>query len=448
MTTRWMNDTHRTGRDHRALVAILAAAILLTGIVMPAAAVPYLESSYGGQSPWISAEVNSLASTGVGTYRGGFSTFLNPAGLAKAEGWRFDAGIGLIRHNEERYAPLYDSFDNIVVDKSIASNQTSLMESGFALAGRLDLGDLPLGVGLSLADRMPFGYEFTEEVRDPDVFSSPRDRILEERTYEVEGTVRSLSLGVAGEADRLSVGAAVHYAFGTRSEHWLLRDNMTEDGDRSYDTRDEWDLDGVNFTLGLQVHPTERLTLGVAYESPLSLDGAINSTHYVAEVDTVAESSADHGMEIPARWRFGAALFPRNDPRTVFTVDVVLTDWEDLTDDRPGLADNRNTDPMELQNVIDVRVGLQHTFNSGQDMNFGFRRYDSYNDQNGGNSVFSAGTGWPVGPGKLALSLEINKVQNAGIDHLFDYPEGFVSPPVARIDDTRMRIGLGWTQRF
>lgn len=440
--------TRVTNNNHLATLAILAAITLFGGLTTPAGAVPYMEASYGGQSPFISAEVNSLASTGVGVYRGGFSTFLNPAGLARATEWRLDAGGALLRHDEERYSPLYDSFDSFVVDKSIASNQHMWLETGFALAGQLQLGDLPLGVGLSLADRLPFGYEFTEEVRDPDVFSTPRDRILEERTYEIEGTVRTLSLGVAGEADKVSAGAAVHYNFGDRSEHWLLRDNITVDGDRSFDSLSEWDLSGVNFTLGLQVQPTERLTLGVAYESPLTLDGDINNTHYEAAVDTFALSEAFHGMEMPARWRFGGAFMPRNDPRTVFTVDVVVTDYEELTDDRPGLNEQRNTDPAELQKVVDVRVGLQHTFNSGQDMNFGFRRYDSYNDDEGGNSVFSAGTSWPVGPGKLALSFEINKLQNGYVPHLFDYPEGFVSPEEARIDDTRLRIGLGWTQTF
>ncbi|MEZ4387432.1 MAG: hypothetical protein R3D98_07590 [Candidatus Krumholzibacteriia bacterium] len=437
-----------TRRNISVYTAILAVAMLLGLVATPASAVSYLESAYGGQSPWLSAEINGLGGSGGAAYRGGFSSILNPAGLSRATAWRLDGGVGLAYHEEERFVPLYDSFGSFVTDMSIASNQHTWLEGGFALAGRLDLGDLPLGVGLSLADRNPFSYEFTEEVRDPDVFSDPRDRILEERTYEVEGTLRTLSLGLAGEADRVAFGAAVHYAFGDRNEHWLSRDNRTDDGDQSYDTRSQWALGGVNATLGVQVHPNERLSLGIAYETPLSVDGDLDVTAYTAEFDTTAASTASHSLEYPARWRFGAALYPRNDPRTVLTVDVVLTDYEDLKDDRPGLGDSRLTSPRELQNVVDVRLGLQHTFQGGQDMNVGFRRYDSYNDPEGGNSVFSLGTAWPIASGRLALSLELNKLQSRGIPHIFSYPDGFVTPAESRVDDMRLRFGLGWTQEF
>jgi hypothetical protein len=440
--------TRRKICGNPATLAILATVVLLAGPFTPAGAVPYLESSYGGQSPWLSAEINSLGGSGGAVYRGGFSTILNPAGLARATAWRLDAGVGAAYHEEERIVPLYDSFGSFVTDMSIASNQRTWLEGGVALAGRLNLGDLPLGVGLSLADRNPYSYEFTEEVRDPDVFSAPRDRILEERTYQVEGTLRTLSLGVAGESSNVSVGAAVHYAFGNRDESWLSRDNDTDDGDQSYDHRNRWDLGGVNATIGLQVHPNERLSLGVAYETALSVDGEFEQEFYTAEFDTTALSSASHSLEYPARWRFAAAFFPRHDPRTVLTVDVVLTDYQDLADDRPDLADSRPTDPLYLQNVVDVRFGLKHTFASGQDMNVGFRRYDSYNDPEGGNSIFSAGTAWPVATGRLALSLELNKLQNARIPHIFEYPAGFVSPAEARVDDLRLRVGLGWTQEF
>ncbi|MBD3220417.1 hypothetical protein GF314_04170 [bacterium] len=432
-----------------ALVALFA---LLIGTALPASAVPYLESGYGGQSPWYSAEINALGASGGAAYRGGFSTILNPAGLGAADTWRLDAGVGFAYHEEERFVPLYDSFENYVTDQSIASNQRTWTETGFALAGRLNLGDLPLGVGLSLADRYPFSYEFTEEVRDPDVFSDPRDRILEERMQEVTGTLRTLSFGIAGEAQRVALGASVHYAFGERTEQRRVRDYATDDatGDDSFDTESSWDLSGVNATIGAQVMPNERLTLSVAYETALSVDGELETTTYAAGPDTTVIGEADHSLEYPARWRLGAAIYPRNDPRTVLTVDVVLTGWEDdLVDDREDLADDRRTAPRYLQDVVDVRVGLRHEFRGGQELNVGFRRYDSYNDPEGGNSIFSAGTAWPVGPGRLAVALELNKLQTRDVPHLFDYPDdGYVVPDEARVDDLRLRFGVGWTQEF
>lgn len=432
---------------------VLAVFGLVLSLAVPATAVPYIESGYGGQSPWYSAEINALGGSGGATYRGGFSTILNPAGLAAAETWRLDAGLGLAYHEEERFTPLYDSFENYVTDASIASNQRTWIETGFAVAGRLALGDLPLGVGLSLADRYPFSYAFTEEIRDPNVFSSPRDAILEERTQEVTGTLRTLSLGVAGEAANVSIGAAVHYAFGERREQRLVRDNDTDDvtGDDSYDTISTWDLSGVNATIGAQIRPNERLTLSVAYETALSVEGDLDVSTYTALSDTTIMTTASHSIEYPAQWRFGAAFFPRHDPRTVLTVDVVLASWaEDLADSRDpmDLAADRRTDPLEQQDVVDVRVGLQHIFAGGQELNVGFRRYDSYADREGGNSIFSAGTAWPVGPGRVGLSLELNKLQTRDVPHVFDYPDDYVSPETARVDDLRLRFGLGWTHEF
>ena len=363
-----------------------------------------------------------------------------------ADRWRVDAGVGLDHHEEERFVPLFDSFDNRVIDMSIASNQKTWLQTGFAVAGRFGLGNLPLGFGLSLADRYPFSYEFTEEVRDPSFASNPRDALLEERTYEVEGTLRTLSLGLAGEASNVAIGAAVHYAFGDRDVRWLSRDHVTLDGDRSIDSLHAWDLSGVNATVGLQVRANERLTLAVAYETPLAVDGE-RTIDAISATDTTL-TAAGNSLEYPAYWRFGAAMYPRHDPRTVLTVDVVYSDWTELADDRAGIDDSRLTAPGQLQEVVDVRVGLRHRFRSGQDMNVGFRRYDSYNDDEGGNSVFSAGTAWPIGPGRLGVSLELSKLQTADVPNIYAYPAGYDSPSETRVEDLRLRLGLGWTHTF
>ena len=58
-----------------------------------------------------------------------------------------------------------------------------------------------------------------------------RDRILEQRTYEVTGTLRQLSLGVGvGATGWLDVGASFHFAFGELSDLWTGRENVLGDG--------------------------------------------------------------------------------------------------------------------------------------------------------------------------------------------------------------------------
>ncbi len=371
------------------------------------------------------------------------STILNPAGLAWTTKVRADLGVSMTHHEENRFMPVFDSFESYVTDMAIASNQNTWLGTGFAVAVPLSVLDFPLAVGLSLADRYPYDYTFEEEFRDPDTFSSPRDRILEERAYEVDGTLRTLSFGFATAAlnDRVSAGASLHYAFGTREESWLLRDNDLDDGDQSYDNRQEWDLSGVNATFGVQGKVTDRLTLGVAYETRLEVDGDYDVTTFAAGDEAPVQTTTTETIKYPAFWRFGAAFYPRSEPRTVLTVDVVYSDWEDLEDSREG-------DREILNDVIDVRVGLEHTFHNDMRMRFGFRRYDSYADEEGGNSVFSGGAGFPVAGGEVSLSLELNKLQSYET-HVFGYPgDPYVADDIARVDDSRVRIGIGWSREF
>ncbi|HOX25872.1 MAG TPA: hypothetical protein PLL30_10115 [Candidatus Krumholzibacteria bacterium] len=424
-----------------AALPVLAGLTLLASTV-PAGAVPQIESTYGGQSPWYAAELNAMAGAGTAAGRGGLSNLLNPAGLAWTAGRRLDAGFTTTRHEENRFVPVFDSFESYVTDMAIASNQHSWLGGSFGLAVPLDLDRLPAVVGLSLADRYPYQYRFDEELRDPSPFSDPRDRILEEREYEVTGALQFLSLGIATEpvAGRLAVGAAVHYGFGDHNETWLVRDNALADGDQSYDRRQEWTLSGVAATFGVQGKVHERLALGVAYETRLSADGDYVVTEQNAGEAQPTEVATEETLKYPAEWRFGAAFYPRSDPRTTFLVDVVYTDWTKL-------ADSRSDEQLALEDVVDVRIGLEHTFLSDTRLRFGFRRYDSYATSEGGNSVYSAGAGFPLLAGELSVSLELNKVASHE-PHIFGYPADYVAYPEARVEDSRTRFGLGWSREF
>jgi len=434
----------QAGASCRAASRLALAGLLLSLAGLPAGAVPQIESTYGGQSPWYTAELNALSVSGVAQYRGGMSTILNPAGLAGAAVPRLDLGLNASHHEEDRFQPLYDSFESLVDDVAIASNQNTWWGYGFAGALPLIAAPLPVSVGVSLADRYPFAYRFEEELRDPDVFSDPRDRILEERLYEVTGTLRQLSLGLgAGLFDWLDAGVSLHYAFGERTERKTVRDNALGDGDQSYDDQDDWDLSGTNLSIGLQAQPHQRVRLGLAYETRLTVDGDHASSAFAAGDSAATVLTGEESLRYPAYWRFGGAFYPRSDPRTVFSVDVIYADWSELEDSRWGADGDR---PF-LQEVWDVRLGLQHTFYNGTDLRFGFRRYDSYADPEGGNSVFGAGVGFPVLAGQLSVSLELNKLQSR-LGHIFGYPEDFVAEATARVDDLHVRLGLGWKREF
>jgi hypothetical protein len=402
-----------------------------------------LEAQYGSPAALLLPEINGMGGTGAALYRGGVSNVINPAFLSAEQGWRLDAAVAVEEAHEDRFVPLFDTFVSYVTDTAIASNRHHFFGTGFGFAHHVGRAHLPLTVALSLTDRYAFGYDFDEEIRDPDPFADPRDKILEERAIEVDGTLRALSAGVAWEfTPNWSLGAAVHYAFGSRDE--TRRRLIYDDLQTSTSEKMNVDLDGANITLGTRFVLNERLEFGAAYESPLLVTGELATTT-AAGVDpvTFTEESGHLSIHYPRNWRAGFTYLPRTEPRTVFTADAVFTEWTHLMDSRTPGDDN----PMLLEDTWDIGVGVQHTFYSGFVARFGFRHIDSYADREAGTSLFSGGVGFPVAGGLVSASTELSKISSVQ-PHWFPYPAGYVAASESRVEDTRFRFALGFTRDF
>ncbi len=448
---------HSLNKNGTLRAGFLTLLCAMTMMAVSAFAVPQVMNTYGDQMSWYSAETNAMGGTGVALYRGGLSNIFNPAYLVMEESSRLDAGFSLDQQHEDRFQPLFDSFGSFVADAAIASNRNHFFQSGFALAHRLNLTeDLPLSLGLSLADRYPFQYNFEEEIRNPGYYPTDdgelpaRDMIIEDRQRKVEGTLRTLSLGVGVPViEGVSLGATIHYAFGTRKETNTSRDTDLDEPDYSYNQLDEYELSGVNYTLGVRGVINERLQVGVSWESQLNATGDFSHTYDAASVDTTAFSVYEGYYRYPNIFRAGVTFLPRTDPQTVFTMEMIYTPWSEMADsENPGFAN-----PQNLDDTMDVRIGLQHTFYNGMPVRFGFRHFDSYMDKESGASVFSSGVGMPLFTGMLSASLELSKISNI-LDHQFPYPTNYgddgpyLADPQARVDDTRFRLGVSYTMNF
>jgi hypothetical protein len=450
---------HSLNKNGATKAGILTLLFAMTMMAVSALAVPQVMNTYGDQMSWYSAEANAMGGTGVAVYRGGFSTIFNPAYLVMEEGTRFEAGFSLDQEHEDRFQPMFDAFSSYVANSAIATNRNHLWQTGFALAHRLELMDeMPLSLGLSLADRYPFQYNFEEEIRNPSPYPAgtgepARDMIIEQRQRKVEGTLRTLSMGMGVPViEGVSLGASVHYAFGTRTETNTLRDTDGEGDDNSYNQVDEYELAGVNYTIGIRGVVNERLEIGVSWESQLDATG--DFTHMYTDVDPstglpVTSPSLSAGYyRYPNIYRAGLTFLPQTDPRTVFTMEMIYTPWSEMADSENPGYDN----PQNLDDTMDVRIGLQHTFYNGMPVRFGFRHFDSYMDKESGASVFSSGVGMPLLNGMLNGSIELSKITNV-LDHQFPYPtdyfgDAFLVDPQASVEDTRFRIGVSYTMNF
>jgi|GEM_PF-1351937 len=432
----------------------LLTLLWMLAAALPASAVPQIMTEYGDQMGWRQTDVNAMGGTGTALYRGAMSNIFNPAFLVLEENSRFDASLSLDQEHEDRFQPLFDNFNSWVADAGIASNRNHYWQTGFGIASRLGNTDTPLTASLSLVDRYPFQYRFDEELRNPSPYNPQgdepaRDMIIEDRMRKVTGTLRNLSVGVGvGVDERIQIGGAVHYAFGTRTETRSVTDYVDADGDDSYHHVDEFAMNGINFSLGLRGVITERVEVGIAWESQLSATGDLQKTQWEAATDTTVETTESAYYRYPNIYRAGLTFKPQTDPRTVFSIELEYIPWKEMADSQHDGYQN----PQNLDAVTDVRIGLEHTFYNNVPLRFGFRHFNSYRDRDASSSVFSAGTGIPFGNGMFSASLELSKITSIQ-EHQFPYPDeyfgdNFVSDPAARVEDTRFRLGVGYSVNF
>jgi len=145
---------NRAGRPAAVVTGLVA---LLVAAIGPAAADPALHTRYGDPATSLSAEIDAMAGTGTALYRGGFSNVLNPAMLAAGpDETRVDGALSLSQAHEDRFIPLFDTFNSWVTDTAIATNRHHYFGTGFGVARRLPVAWRPVTAALSLTDRYSF----------------------------------------------------------------------------------------------------------------------------------------------------------------------------------------------------------------------------------------------------------------------------------------------------
>lgn len=429
---------------------VVTAALACLAAFGSAYAGPQVTTTYGDPFPWLGAESAAMGGSGTAVYRGGLSNVFNPAFLVAETGQRVDAGVVLDQEHEDRFQPLFDSFDSWVVDAAIASNRQHYWQSGFGYAARVGHGDRVVAIGLSLTDRFPWGYSFSEELRNPSPYppgsgEPARDMLIAVRERQVTGTLRAVSFGAAAEAsDNVSLGMALHYNYGTRRDALSSIDLDNAGANESFRNADELKLHGMSASAGLRAHLDERVDLGLAAETSLKATGDWRRQDFAA--GTATDTTVSSFYDYPWCVRAGVAFRPRNELRTVFTVEIEYRPWSDLRDGTLGGAS-----PM-LHDAADVRLGVEHVFYNGMPLRFGFRHLASYADRDASVSAFTAGTAARLGEGRLSASVELAKTTSV-LPHQFPYPasyfgDAFVTDPMARVEDTRFRVGVSYAMEF
>jgi opacity protein-like surface antigen len=367
----------------------------------------------------------------------------------------FDVQLDITQVNEDRFIPLYDTFDDLVAETAYALNRNTYtgLQGGILLAPPFAVRS---ALALGIYDRYDLDYDYFEEVRsnrsDPPEL---RDTIEQFNQINVDGRLRSISAGYGIElSSRAHLGLAGHYFFGDLESVVSV---TPVDAGADW-TRLHRKLTGWGWTLGVHAKPIDRLGLAVAYEGPFSAKGDHTTTVYAngSEVaDPTAPAAGEYQIDYPGILRFGLSLHPRNELRTTFAIEARRHFWAELEDtyraERNRLLSEEGADPTELRlrDTWDLRLGLEHVFYNGMPVRIGFRYLENYTNDETERSIFSAGIGYTFGAMRVDVTGQYQR-QTSRQPFLFeDGASGDPNPPLnPKVEDSVLRLMVGISRAF
>lgn len=387
----------------------------------------FLDRPWGTPAAGLSARARGMGGASVASDNGAYSLADNPAALILGSGSRAQLAGGLVRASENRFVPLFDTFDSFVDEAAIAINDHTYGSASGGVAW--DPGDWR-GVRLAAGvfERLDPRYDYYDERRT----TATTDQIVSERFIRTRGLLRTASLGAAIPViPQVGLGLAFHHWFGTLDDRDALVPRAAGVSGRV--TALSRRLSGHSFSLGTAWRASERLDLGFAWETAPRL----HDDYTRWEDDSIVsppQSSVD--VRLPSRLLMGVAYRPRNAFRTQFALDAVYTPWTDVRD--PLLAGAGYLDTW------DVRFGLEHIYYNALPGRIGFRYARSYALREADRATFTFGVGYRTGRVALDVSGELGK-RISRQEPLWPRAEqgSAVGTGRDRVEDTVLRVMLG-----
>lgn len=382
-------------------MGMLAVALLMVG--SSAQATTFLDIAYG--TPTATALPRSLAmgGTGVALMYGSQAVVQNPAMLALYKSrYGVDLGLGFWHAGEDRSIPLYDSFDSLVRETAFALNRNTYGNVQGGLLWRV-YDDIPMTLAVGVYDRFNFDYNYYNEIRDPSPFVDIRDQIVRTHSWDVEGRIRSASIGYGSQIyGPTHIGVSMHRYFGDLTNtRRIVAVKTASDGTQQLQLAR--DLNGWGYSIGAQGTVNDHLDLAISWEGEFTVSGTATATTFDTTTDTTTVAS-DESIRYPGTLDFGLTYRPRSVLRTTFTVEAVRRFWENLRDSVADKAVAAGGTPLNLRDTWDLRLGLEHIFYNQMPLRLGFRFVENYADPASDRSIFSAGIGYNFSGWQLDLT--------------------------------------------
>ncbi|MDP6528297.1 MAG: hypothetical protein QF819_09325 [Gemmatimonadota bacterium] len=387
------------------ILTTLAAVLSFGGGV--AEGITFFDLATGDESGLPDARSAAMGGTRGAAATGALAGTANPASLARLSSSVTSVSLSTHKTLETRATPAYDSFDGFLVESIYVLNDAYLFQGGFGAVFAPETGLLPLpgkmGLGVSFAPVRDFQYQYLEEVRDNEVFTQPRDRLIALNEIEGEGAIRALTFGAGlPVTDNVSVGAGVEWLTGgyelMQRTRWML-EGTEESSDLSVRS-----LSGRRAVLSTSVHAGHRLDLSGVFRYAAGLAGESAVEGAPTGLSALGESLADPfpGKVVihqPSQLVLSAAYRPRAKMKTQVFAEASRTDWSSYQ--------HSLFEAQDLSDVWDVRFGVEHIFYNGFPVRYGFHYLPSPRNTQIATTTFTFGTGFAVGPLHADLAFEV-----------------------------------------
>ncbi len=287
-----------------------------------------------------------MGGVGVAVVDDATAVTMNPAGLARL--MRIEVSGSFTRRSSDVDGEMSGS------DYKTSFSHTDLSAARAAYPIPTFRGSLVMGLAVERV------YDFANDrlaaYDGPITWTEPGD--TEETTgdwsqtedYIADGSIYSWSAGAGVDVSpNLALGAALSYYTGDYAYtfRWNLEDsNSLSDAYAEVHQLEQYDtnVSGIRATLGSAFYLNDRVSLGLAVDTPLTLTFTGTGRSYQEtvgdspEFDEVYDTTADfeEKVELPFSFRAGAAYSPVD--FVLIGADVSYTDWSEMSYEGP-LAD-------------------------------------------------------------------------------------------------------------
>lgn len=356
------------------------------------------------------ARLMAMGGAGTGGSTNFMGALLNPANLSTLEErMGVQLSVGVMKNDDDRALAMYDFFDGYVSDATYASNTNFYDEYSFAGYYSYKMNDLNLTGAISYNPFLDFNVNYEEEVRnDGNSDGNSYPQILAYNLIEGEGSVNALGYTLAATyQNKYSLGLYFAMLSGdndyTKEIHWTDYALIQNSGLEDAKYKEKIEYDGSMLKIGAQYSLNNRVNFGLSFQPEIDIDVS-------TEIDSVSSAST---FKLPSQLRGGIVYMPRNIAKTYFNMDVEMVDWESIN--------------SVFDKTINYYIGVEHKFQYGVPLRFGFRYVTEYRAQAGEyaekitSPTFTAGSGFQImGNLKLDLGIEFTNREYEDMDMFMD----------------------------